>query len=726
MGVKTAFLYGPMKEEVYVNQPDGFVDPYHPDKVYRLKKALYGLKQAPRACMSWNEFKFMMIEEFCPSHEMQSWKLSCAITPWSGLAMLRILIGFMSFCEVEKKGNKEEPSKDKNGRDDNKRTRTWNVFATTISPVGRKSTGTWPKCATCNSYHAPGGSCRTCFNCNRLGQLAKDCRRSKDRKETVQTKLLLITGSGTWKPKARGRAFMLGAEEACQDLKIVTGIKPSDLGFRYETEIASGQLVEINKVIKGCKLEIKGYVFDIDLIPFGHGSFDVIIGMDWLSNHKAEIIFHEKVVRIPLLDGKVLRVLGEKPNEKMRQLKSAKSKDKKQREIVMVRDFPKSPHRLAPSELEEFSGQLKELQEKGFTRPSSSPWGEPMLFVKKKDGSFRMFIDYIELNKLSVKNCYSLPRIDDLFDQLQGEERDLAFRTLKDKLCNALVLALPDGLEDFVVYCDAFGIGLGCVLMQKGKRRWIELFSDYDCEIRYHLGKANVVADALSRKERVKPKRVRAMNMILQSSVNDRIQQLRKRLWMSLQDCREGDVRTLIMDEAYKSKYSVHPRANKMYYDLRDRYWWPGMKKGKVEYEGIAMDFMTKLPRTSSGHDIIWVIVDRLTKSAHFLPMREDYNMDILARLYFNEIVARHRVSISIISDRDSRFTSRFWQSMQEALGTHLNMSTAYHPQTDGQITDILKKDKIEAKTDKTDHGMEKREKSKSTKSKTEPKPKKC
>ncbi|GKC24232.1 putative reverse transcriptase domain-containing protein [Tanacetum coccineum] len=170
------------------------------------------------------------------------------------------------------------------------------------------------------------------------------------------------------------------------------------------------------------------------------------------------------------------------------------------------------------------------------------------------------------------------------------------------------------------------------------------------------------------------------------------------------------------MDEAHKSKYSVHPGVDKMYYDLRDMYWWLGMKKDIVVYvskcltclkvkaehqrpsgllqqpkipewkwERIAMDFVTKLPRTSSGHDTIWVIVDRLTKSAHFLPMREDYKMDRLARLYLNEIVARHGVPISIIFDRDSHFTSRFWQTMQEALGTRLDMSTAYHPQNDGQ-----------------------------------------
>nr|GEU63400.1 putative reverse transcriptase domain-containing protein [Tanacetum cinerariifolium] len=168
----------------------------------------------------------------------------------------------------------------------------------------------------------------------------------------------------------RVRAFTLGAKEARQDLNIVTGmftlnnhfattlfdfdtdyslvsttfipllgIEPSELGFGYEIKIASGQLVKIDKVIKGCKLEIEGHVFDIDLIPFGHRSFDVIKGMDWLSNHKAEIIFHEKVVRVPILDGRVLRVIVERPKEKVRLLMSVKHSDKKQEEIVMVRDF---------------------------------------------------------------------------------------------------------------------------------------------------------------------------------------------------------------------------------------------------------------------------------------------------------------------------------------------------------------------------------------------------
>ncbi|GKA97202.1 putative nucleotidyltransferase, ribonuclease H, partial [Tanacetum coccineum] len=172
----------------------------------------------------------------------------------------------------------------------------------------------------------------------------------------------------------------------------------------------------------------------------------------------------------------------------------------------------------------------------------------------------------------------------------------------------------------------------------------------------------------------------------------------------------------VILNEAHKSRYSMHPRADKMYHDLRDMYWWPGMKrdiaiyvskcltcaKVKAEHQRlsgllqqpeipewkwdkITMDLITKLPRSRSGHDAIWVIVDRLTKSAHFLAIREDFITEKLVRLYIDEIVARHGVPLSIISDRDGRFTSHFWKTIQKALGTRLDLSTAYHPQTDGK-----------------------------------------
>ncbi|GJR68231.1 putative reverse transcriptase domain-containing protein [Tanacetum coccineum] len=172
-----------------------------------------------------------------------------------------------------------------------------------------------------------------------------------------------------------------------------------------------------------------------------------------------------------------------------------------------------------------------------------------------------------------------------------GKEQERVFQTLKDKLCNAPVLALPDGPKDFM---------------------------------------ANIVADVLSRKEKIKPKSVRAINMTIQSSIKDRILAAQKEASEAVNA--PAKMLTLIMDETLKSKYSVHTRADKMYYDLRDMYWWPGMKKD----------------------------------------------------------IALHGVPISIISDRDGRFTSRFWQSIQEALGTQLDMNTAYHPQTDGQRLEIV------------------------------------
>ncbi|GJW52253.1 putative reverse transcriptase domain-containing protein [Tanacetum coccineum] len=197
------------------------------------------------------------------------------------------------------------------------------------------------------------------------------------------------------------------------------------------------------------------------------------------------------------------------------------------------------------------------------------------------------------------------------------------------------------------------------------RQRWLELLSDYDYEIRYHHGKANVVVDALRQKEKTEARKEE--NYALEDLFG-MIKKLKPRT--------DG---TLCLKN-----------RNKMYYDLKKFYWWPNMKAEIATYISkcltcakITMDFVTKLPNMFTGQDTIWAIVDRLTKSAHFLPMKETDSMEKLTRQYLKEVVSSHGVPVPIISDCDGRFTSHFWQSLQEALGSQLDMSTAYHPQTD-------------------------------------------
>ncbi|KAI3758493.1 hypothetical protein L6452_06057 [Arctium lappa] len=408
--------------------------------------------------------------------------------------------GLFSNEKAKGKRKMEEPRRRQFDGRKGKEQRITGNFGIQAQTAGKEK-GMVPKCDKCNYYHQ--GRCIICHRCSKVGHFAKDCKSTQKRVcfecgsmdhlrsacPKYNRRMPVNQGQpanrGNSGRPARARVFEIGAEEARQNPDVITGTfllnnhstsvlfdsgvdksfislefiskigqKSQKLKEDYVIKFANGQEIRVSEVVPNCTLVLAEKEFSIDLIPIKLGSFDIVVGMDWLSENRAEICCSEKKLRIQPSEGGILLVYGEKSRTslkivscmKMRKylrkewvaflahVVDKKLKEKRIQDIPIVQDFPevfpdelpglppqrqvefhidlipgaapvaKSPYRLAPSEMKELSEQLQELLEKGFIRPSSSPWGAPVLFVKKKDGTFRMCIDYRELNKLTLKN----------------------------------------------------------------------------------------------------------------------------------------------------------------------------------------------------------------------------------------------------------------------------------------------------------------------------------
>ncbi|GJS80823.1 putative reverse transcriptase domain-containing protein [Tanacetum coccineum] len=627
--------------------------------------------------MTWNDFKALLrLENEFWNHKMVGANDAAYINRFHELVQ----------CWVpHKEGKWKTMVKSGGSWRDKKKAKMGAGFVAT-SPPKNEFMNQYPKCTKCYTYHMEDGVCRLCFNCQRPSHFAKDCRAPFKRATPVNDVRM------EFEP---GTCYECGSREhfqnTCpklnrapgQDVKVVTGtfslndhfatvlfdsgadfsfistefapllnVKPSIVNPGYVIEVTDGKKVEVDRIFRDYKLELGNSLFSINLILLGHGSFDVIVGMDWLSQNKAMIVCYEKVVEYHGTD--LFVVLCGFVDVFLEDLSGLPPQRQVEFRIDLVpgaTPVAKSPYRLAHSEMQELSGQLQELQDK---EPISFP--ELKIFDQYKtkedhEVHLRLVLELLRKEKLyakfskcefwlqevhflghvvnqsgihmdpgkieTVKNWKAPTTSSEirLFFRLAGYyrrfivnfskiakpltsliqknqkyvwgvEQEEAFHTLKHNLCDAPILLLPDEVEDFVVYCDASNQGLGCVLMQRKKLRG-EAFNQ-----------ENIFAERLH--------------------------------GLDQQMERKGD----------GSLYSIHPGADKMYYDLRDMYWWPGMKRDIATYVSECLTW-AKLHRTRNGHDAIWVVVDRLTKSAHFLAIREDYSTEKLARLYTDEIVTQ-------------------------------------------------------------------------------------
>ncbi|GJU26397.1 putative reverse transcriptase domain-containing protein [Tanacetum coccineum] len=650
----------------------------------------------------------------------------------------------------------------------------------------------------------------TCFDCGEKGHVRYNCPKKNNQpagnaqgrvyviKDAEQNQRPnVVTGTFLLNNRYAYILFYSGSDKSFVNSSFsrLIDISPK-LGVSYEVELVDGKIVSTDTILRGCTLNLINHLFEIDLMPIELGTFDVIIGMDWLVEHDAVIVCGKKVVHVPYVN-KTLIVKGDKGASRLKVISCIKarkyiergchlflahviekeSKEKRIEDVHVIRDFPEvflddlprllpprqvelridlvsgaasvahAPYHLAPSEMKELLGKLQELLEKDlFARVHHR--GELCYY------QLRIREEYIPITVFRTRygHCefqvmpFGLTNVPVVFLDLMNRKEQLYVKFSKcdfwlesmqfldhvidrngvhvdpakiEAIRNWVALTMPTEMRQFLRlagYLSKVGEtlfvwnkvcsytdhkSLQYILNQKElnmrQRRWIELLSDYDYEIRYHLRKANVVADVLSRKEKIKPLRIRSLVMTVYNDLpkqilnaqrlamkkkNVRAENLGRLIKQIFEFCPNGTqcfgkrvwllrfegLRDLIMHESHKSKYSIHPGSDKMYQYLKQLYWWPNMKTDIATYK-ITMDFINGLLRTQSGYDLIWVIVDRLTKSAHFLPMKKTDNMEKLTQLYLREIVCRHGVPVSIILDRDSRFAYGFGRSLQKALG---------------------------------------------------------
>nr|GEY40374.1 putative reverse transcriptase domain-containing protein [Tanacetum cinerariifolium] len=480
--------------------------------------------------------------------------------------------------KTKKRENGGELSRNENVRDHNKRSRTIRVFSIITNPVRKEYTGTTPKCTNCSFYHNHEMPCCKCTDCNHLRNFASDCRVGPRMVTLVNAKNLKTT---------RGACFMYGGTDHYKAAfpRLNRAPRPGGNCQNQPMAIEGGQGSR-NNGNQAC-----GGVF---IIGAEEARQDPNIVMEDLSS-RLNPYGHFKFTAMPF----------------------------------GLRNAP-----MANEEHEMHLGLILELlkREKLYTKFSKCEfWLQEVQFLRYVINDDGMHVDPSKIE--DAKNWEALRRPSEI---------------LKDKLCNTPVLALPDGPEDFVVYCNASGLGIDPNKIEYVKnwealrrpsevssflrlagyyRRFIENLSKITKPLTiltqknktYVSGKVNVVANALSRKERIKPTKVQVINMTIHSSIKDRILATQKEVY-----------------EVVNTPAEMLRGLDKQMERSSDGAW------------------------TSSGHDEIWVIVDRLTKLAHFLPIREDYKVDMLARLYLSDIIARHGMPISIISDRDSRLHQGF------------------------------------------------------------------